>query len=179
MRGPRQQCASTGLQPAGPACSPAAAAEQHTAAPVCTSQQPLSPNPPCPPAGIAEKLLWKSATLQGFFLLHYASQWRRHIKKLAGLLQDGRLRIQVRPGQAAAADDQCSRGAGAARCKPHRSAARLIDCLCPCPPQMDAKRFVGLEAVADAVDWLQSGRSAGKVYVQIARELPPAGPSRL
>lgn len=44
---------------------------------------------------------------------------------------------------------------------------------------MDAKRFVGLEAVADAVDWLQSGRSAGKVYVQIARELPPAGPSRL
>lgn len=46
--------------------------------------------------GIAEKLLWKSATLQGFFLLHYASQWRRHIRKLAGLVQAGRLCIEVR-----------------------------------------------------------------------------------
>lgn len=48
------------------------------------------------PTGIAEKLLWKSATLQGFFLLHFASQWRRHLRKLAGQLQGGRLRVQVK-----------------------------------------------------------------------------------
>ena len=39
---------------------------------------------------------------------------------------------------------------------------------------MDAKRFVGLEAVPDAVEWLQSGKSVGKVYVQIAKVLPAA-----
>ena len=48
--------------------------------------------------GLAEKLLWKSATLHGFFLLHYASIWRRHLKKLAGLLSAGQLRVQVRQG---------------------------------------------------------------------------------
>ena len=48
--------------------------------------------------GLAEKLLWKSATLHGFFLLHYASIWRRHLKKLAGLLAAGQLRVQVRRG---------------------------------------------------------------------------------
>lgn len=37
--------------------------------------------------------------------------------------------------------------------------------------QMDPRRFVGLEAVADAVEHLQSGRSVGKVYVQLAQ--PP------
>ncbi|EFN55092.1 hypothetical protein CHLNCDRAFT_134990 [Chlorella variabilis] len=86
-----------------------------------------------PYPGLAEKLLWKSATLQGFFLLHYASHWRRHLKKLAGLFQGGQLRVQ-----------------------------------------MDPKRFIGLEAVPDAVEWLQTGRSVGKVYVQIAPQLPTA-----
>ena len=37
---------------------------------------------------------------------------------------------------------------------------------------MDPKRFVGLESVPDAVEWLQGGRSVGKVYVQVARQLP-------
>lgn len=45
--------------------------------------------------------------------------------------------------------------------------------------QMDPRRFVGLEAVPDAVEHLQSGRSLGKVFVQLARQLPPAAPSRL
>jgi len=41
---------------------------------------------------------------------------------------------------------------------------------------MDPRRFVGLKAVPDAVDWLQSGQSVGKVYVQLAPQLPaPAG----
>lgn len=34
--------------------------------------------------------------------------------------------------------------------------------------------FVGLEAVPDAVEWLQSGRSWGKVVVQVAPALPPS-----
>ncbi|PSC71056.1 zinc-binding alcohol dehydrogenase domain-containing 2 [Micractinium conductrix] len=90
--------------------------------------------------GIAEKLLWKSATLQGFFLLHYARDWGRHLKKLAGLLDARRLRVQ-----------------------------------------MDPRRFVGLEAVAEAVQWLQSGRSVGKVFVQLPADadLPPAARARL
>ena len=40
------------------------------------------------------------------------------------------------------------------------------------PLQMDPKRFVGLESVADAVEWLQSGQSVGKVHVQVAQQLP-------
>lgn len=39
---------------------------------------------------------------------------------------------------------------------------------------VDNKSFVGLEAVADAVDWLQSGSSSGKVVVQISKDLPSA-----
>lgn len=81
--------------------------------------------------GIAEKLLWKSATLQGFFLLHYARDWGRHLAKLAALVAAGKLRVQ-----------------------------------------MDPRRFVGLESVADAVEHLQSGRSVGKVFVQVAEEVP-------
>ncbi|KAL4452074.1 hypothetical protein ABPG75_007736 [Micractinium tetrahymenae] len=87
--------------------------------------------------GIAEKLLWKSATLQGFFLLHYARDWGRHLNKLAGLVAAGKLHVQ-----------------------------------------MDPRRFVGLESVADAVEHLQSGRSMGKVFVQIAAEVPAAAAAR-
>ena len=39
---------------------------------------------------------------------------------------------------------------------------------------MDSQRFVGLESVADAVERLQSGGSAGKVYVQVC--LDSGGP---
>ena len=37
----------------------------------------------------------------------------------------------------------------------------------------------GVDAVADAVDHLQSGRSIGKVYVQIASDLPSYATPRL
>lgn len=43
---------------------------------------------------------------------------------------------------------------------------------------MDPKRFVGLEAVPDAVEWLQSGKSLGKVYVQLPSQLPATGSAR-
>ena len=53
--------------------------------------------------------------------------------------------------------------------------------MCLAPPhsprpgrtQMDGRRFVGLEAVPDAVEWLQSGRSMGKCYVQLSGDAPP------
>eukprot|EP00899_Mesostigma_viride_P023429 jgi/Mesvir1/4270/Mv22230-RA.1 len=38
--------------------------------------------------------------------------------------------------------------------------------------EVDPRLFVGIESVADAVDHLQSGRSSGKVVVQIARDVP-------
>ncbi len=44
---------------------------------------------------------------------------------------------------------------------------------------IDPKRFVGIDAVADAVEYLQSGSSSGKVVVQIAKELPPMAASAL
>ena len=37
-----------------------------------------APAPPCapPPAGLCEKLLWKSASVHGFFLLRHQKQWQ-------------------------------------------------------------------------------------------------------
>lgn len=80
-----------------------------------------------PYPGLAEKLLWKSATLQGFFLLHYASHWRRHLKKLAGLFQGGQLRVQVGPASTiASGSDGMAPASGAPRrgaaCVCHRAA---------------------------------------------------------
>ncbi len=40
---------------------------------------------------------------------------------------------------------------------------------------VDACRFVGVEAAADAVEHLLSGRSAGKVVLQVAADAPPGG----
>ena len=109
--------------------------------------------------GLSEKLLWKSASLNGeerrgahfcqgrgpnplsahpllvpagFFLLHYAQHFSRHLKKLVALVDAGKLRVSV-----------------------------------------DSRRFVGLEAVPDAIDRLLGGQSVGKVTVQIPRDLPP------
>lgn len=147
--------------------------------------------------GIAEKLLWKSATLQGFFLLHYARDWGRHLAKLAALVAAGKLRVQVRgawigpplpqdwkrlwqPGGGCATKHCTARHLGIP-CRPCRaaswwSAASPGDMPGARPPllrlQMDPRRFVGLESVADAVEHLQSGRSVGKVFVQVAEEVP-------
>jgi len=44
---------------------------------------------------------------------------------------------------------------------------------------VDAAAFVGVGAVADAVDHLQSGASSGKVVVQVAGQLPAEAASRL
>jgi NADPH-dependent curcumin reductase CurA len=40
--------------------------------------------------------------------------------------------------------------------------------------QVDAKQFVGLEQVADAIDWMYGGKNVGKVVVTVAPSAPAA-----
>jgi len=47
--------------------------------------------------GLPERLLWKSATVQGFFLLHYVRRFRQHLRRLVGLQQQGLLKVMVDP----------------------------------------------------------------------------------
>lgn len=47
--------------------------------------------------GLPERLLWKSATVQGFFLLHYVRRFRKHLRRLVGLQQQGLLKVMVDP----------------------------------------------------------------------------------
>ncbi|XP_006346421.1 uncharacterized protein [Solanum tuberosum] len=74
--------------------------------------------------GICEKLLAKSQTVAGFFLIQYAHLWQEHLDRLVNLFSSGKLKIGI-----------------------------------------DPKQFVGLHSVADAVEYLHSGESAGKVVV--------------
>ncbi|XP_059449614.1 uncharacterized protein LOC132180722 [Corylus avellana] len=76
--------------------------------------------------GLCEKLLSKSQTVAGFFLVHYSHLWQQHLDRLFNLFSMGKLKIAV-----------------------------------------DPKRFLGLHAVADAVEYLHSGKSVGKVVVCI------------
>lgn len=76
--------------------------------------------------GLAEKILNKSQTVAGFFLVDYARLWRDHTTRLAKLYLDGKLKVSL-----------------------------------------DPRPFVGLESAADAVEYLHSGRSVGKVILQI------------
>lgn len=76
--------------------------------------------------GICEKLLAKSQTVAGFFLIQYAHLWQEHLDRLVNLFSSGKLKIGI-----------------------------------------DPKQFVGLHSVADAVEYLHSGKSAGKVVVCI------------
>ena len=45
--------------------------------------------------GLPEKLLWKSATLAGFFLLRHASLFGSHLSMLLALHAAGRLRVPI------------------------------------------------------------------------------------
>lgn len=77
-------------------------------------------------APLAAKLLAKSASVRGFFLMHYRSESRRHLQQLSKLVAEGKLDSVI-----------------------------------------DPKPFVGLEQVADGVDYLFSGKNIGKVIVQL------------
>uniref|UniRef100_A0A5B7BUR3 Putative zinc-binding alcohol dehydrogenase domain-containing protein 2 n=1 Tax=Davidia involucrata TaxID=16924 RepID=A0A5B7BUR3_DAVIN len=76
--------------------------------------------------GLCEKLLAKSQTVAGFFLVQYSHLWQQHLDKLFHLFSLGKLKVAI-----------------------------------------DPKRFLGLHSIADAVEYLHSGRSVGKVVVCI------------
>lgn len=76
--------------------------------------------------GLCEKILAKSQTVAGFFLVQYSHFWQEHLDRLFQLYSRGQLKVAI-----------------------------------------DPKRFVGLNAVADAVEHLHSGKSIGKVVVCI------------
>uniref|UniRef100_A0A1D1XRB2 Zinc-binding alcohol dehydrogenase domain-containing protein 2 n=1 Tax=Anthurium amnicola TaxID=1678845 RepID=A0A1D1XRB2_9ARAE len=76
--------------------------------------------------GLCEKILAKSQTVAGFFLVQYAHLWQQHMDRLFDLYSAGKLKVA-----------------------------------------MDPKKFLGLRSVADAVDYLHSGQSHGKVVVCI------------
>ncbi|PON63389.1 Polyketide synthase, enoylreductase domain containing protein [Trema orientale] len=76
--------------------------------------------------GLCEKILAKSQTVAGFFLVQYSYLWQQHLDKLVNLFSLGKLKVAVEP-----------------------------------------KQFLGLNSVADAVEYLHSGKSVGKVVVCI------------
>ncbi|GLU09293.1 hypothetical protein SLE2022_261590 [Rubroshorea leprosula] len=76
--------------------------------------------------GLCEKLLAKSQTVGGFFLIQYSHLWKEHLDRLFHLYSLGKLKVKI-----------------------------------------DPKRFLGLNAIADSVEYLHSGKSAGKVVVCI------------
>ncbi|KAG7030991.1 Prostaglandin reductase-3 [Cucurbita argyrosperma subsp. argyrosperma] len=76
--------------------------------------------------GICEKILKKSQTIAGFFLIQYAHLWQQHLDTLFRLFSSGKLKVSV-----------------------------------------DPKRFLGVQSVVDAVEYLHSGKSVGKVVVCI------------
>ncbi|KAJ6806238.1 prostaglandin reductase-3 [Iris pallida] len=76
--------------------------------------------------GLCEKILAKSQTVGGFFLLHYGHFWQQHLDKLFDLFSSGKLKVAV-----------------------------------------DPRKFLGVDSVADAVEYLHSGESIGKVVVCI------------
>lgn len=51
--------------------------------------------PPSEARGLQEKLLWKSATVAGFFLPLYASLFRTHLGRLATMVDQGKLRVAL------------------------------------------------------------------------------------
>lgn len=76
--------------------------------------------------GLCEKILKKSQTIAGFFLVQYAHLWQQHLNTLFNLFSSGKLKVLV-----------------------------------------DPKRFLGVQSVVDAVEYLHSGKSVGKVVVCI------------
>ncbi|XP_022149218.1 prostaglandin reductase-3 [Momordica charantia] len=76
--------------------------------------------------GLCEKILKKSQTVAGFFLIQYSRLWQQHLDTLFDLFSSGKLKVSV-----------------------------------------DPKTFFGVQSVADAVEYLHSGKSVGKVVVCI------------
>ncbi|OIV93277.1 hypothetical protein TanjilG_23118 [Lupinus angustifolius] len=82
--------------------------------------------------GLLEKLLAKSQTVAGFFLVQYGHFWQEHLDKLFNLYSTRKLKVAV-----------------------------------------DPKKFNGLHSVSDAVEYLHSGKSVGKVVVCVDPSFHP------
>jgi NADPH:quinone reductase-like Zn-dependent oxidoreductase len=76
--------------------------------------------------GLCEKILAKSQTVAGFFLVQHAHLWQDHLDKLFELYASGKLKVSL-----------------------------------------DPKKFMGVASAVDAVEYLHSGKSVGKVVVCI------------
>ncbi|KAL1337060.1 hypothetical protein HN51_031546 [Arachis hypogaea] len=74
--------------------------------------------------GLCDRLLAKSQTVAGFFLVQYSHLWQEHLDKLFNFYSKGNLKVSI-----------------------------------------DPKRFLGVHSVVDAVEYLHSGKSVGKVVV--------------
>ncbi|XP_043923045.1 prostaglandin reductase 3 isoform X2 [Protopterus annectens] len=86
------------------------------------------------------KLLQKSASVRGFFLLHFHSHYQEALKQLLAMFEKGELACEV-----------------------------------DCGDMSPEGRFIGLESVFRAVDYMYTGKNIGKVVV----ELPPCVSSKL
>ena len=45
--------------------------------------------------GLPELLLWRSASVAGFFLLHYAALYKKHLARLVSAWQAGKLHVAL------------------------------------------------------------------------------------
>ncbi|XP_010269209.1 PREDICTED: probable quinone oxidoreductase [Nelumbo nucifera] len=82
--------------------------------------------------GLCEKILAKSQTVAGFFLVQYSHLWQQHLDRLFHHFSLGKLKVTI-----------------------------------------DPKKFLGLQSVADAVEYLHSGKSVGKVIVCVDPTFSP------
>lgn len=99
------------------------------------------------------QLLSMSASVRGFFLNHYAKLWAPHMMQLGGMVQAGKLSPGVDTSKAA----QCVIVGNEPPVCGHS------------PPlgRFPLHRFVGLESVADAIDYMYEGKNMGKLVVQL------------
>ena len=82
-------------------------------------------------ATLITKLLMKSTSVCGFYLMNHASDFKHYIPKLVNMLDSGALQVHIEQ-----ADDK-------------------------------GKKFSGLESVYDAIDYLYSRNSKGKIILEI------------
>jgi len=80
-------------------------------------------------------LLMKSASLRGFFLFHYANEWKRTFQQLCELVDTKKLNVHVDKGFGSNVSDEF--------------------------------RFNGIDQIADAVEYLYTRKSVGKIVVKI------------
>ncbi|XP_052799600.1 prostaglandin reductase-3-like [Mya arenaria] len=88
-------------------------------------------------ATLPARLLPKSASVRGFFLFHYVSDWGPYVMKQVQYFNEGRMQSIVDKGE-----------------------------------RTPGGPFKGLEKVADAVEYLYSKKSIGKIVVELGEDTP-------